>query len=100
MSVHWKKVSLIGIGLLGGSLGLAIRRRKLAGDVAGFVRRTASVSECEKAGVVDFATLDLLEAVTDADLIILCTPLAQMKPLIRQMLRPFGAARSSPTSEA
>jgi prephenate dehydrogenase len=84
--VRWNKITLVGVGLLGGSLGLALRKRKLAKLVAGYVRREASIKDCERAGVTDFATTDLLAAVSDADLIVLCTPLAQMKSLVRQML--------------
>jgi prephenate dehydrogenase len=80
------KVTVVGVGLLGGSLGLALKRRRLAGEVVGFVRRLASVKECEALGAVDLATRDLKRAVTGADLVILCTPLAQMRPLVRQML--------------
>jgi prephenate dehydrogenase len=84
--VRWNKITLVGVGLLGGSLGLALRKRKLAKLVAGYVRRETSLKDCERAGVTDFATTDLLAAVSAADLIVLCTPLAQMKPLVRQML--------------
>jgi prephenate dehydrogenase len=85
-AVRWKKITMVGVGLLGGSLGLAIRRRNLAGQAAGYVRRAASIRDCERAGALDFATTDLCAAIWDADLVILCTPLAQMKPLVRQML--------------
>jgi len=86
--VPFHKITIIGVGLLGGSIGLAVKRRKLAsrGGVGGFVRRTASLKDCEKAGAVDFATTDLLAAVWDADLVILCTPLAQMRSRVREML--------------
>jgi prephenate dehydrogenase len=84
--VRWKRVTLVGVGLLGGSLGLALRKRRLADCVTGFVRRTASVRECEKIGAVNLATRDLLSSVHDADLIVLCTPIAQMRPLVEQML--------------
>jgi len=84
--VRWKKVTLIGVGLLGGSLGAALRQRRLADSVTGFVRRPASVRECIRAGVVDSATRDLHEAVEGAELIVLCTPIAQMRPLFEQML--------------
>jgi len=72
--------------LLGGSLGLALRRRKLAKEIAGYVRREATSKECERVGAADYATTDLLAAVSGADLIVLCTPLAQMKSLVLQML--------------
>jgi len=85
-TVHFRKITIVGVGLLGGSVGLAVKRRKLAREVAGFVRRAASLKDCEKAGAVDFATTDLPAAVWNADLVILCTPLSQMRPLVEQML--------------
>jgi len=84
--VHFRKITIVGVGLLGGSLGLAVKRRRLAGNVTGFVRRAASVTECRKFRAVDFATRDLQSAVEGADLIILCTPLAQMRELVKQFL--------------
>lgn len=82
----WQKITLIGVGLLGGSLGLAMRERSLAKSVVGYVRRQASIDECVRAGTVDSATRNLLEAVANADLIVFCTPLGQMKELARQMV--------------
>jgi prephenate dehydrogenase len=84
--VLFRKITIIGVGLLGGSIGLAVRRRKLARQTAGFVRRAASLKDCEKAGVADFVTTDLLAAVWDADLVILCAPLGQMRLLAVRML--------------
>ena len=84
--MRFQKISIIGVGLLGGSIGLAARRRKLAAEIAGYVRRAASLKDCEKTGAVDYATTDLLAAVSNADLIILCTPLAQMRSLADQFL--------------
>jgi prephenate dehydrogenase len=83
--VHFRKITIIGVGLLGGSIGLAVRRRKRARQTAGFVRRHASLKDCEKAGAVDFATTDLLAAVWDADLVILCLPLSQMRLVVKRM---------------
>ncbi|MDB6125030.1 MAG: Prephenate dehydrogenase [Pedosphaera sp.] len=84
--MHWQKVTLVGVGLLGGSLGLAIKQRRLASKVDGYVRRTASIAECEKMGVVDHATRELDRAIKDADLIVLCTPLGKMREITEQML--------------
>ena len=81
-----KKITIVGVGLLGGSLGLALKQRRLADFVVGFVRRAASVAECERAGAVDQATRNLARAVDQADIIILCTPIGQMRPLLKQML--------------
>ena len=84
--MHWQKIALIGVGLLGGSLGLAVRERKLAVKVDGHVRRTASIAECERLGVVDHATREVGRAVEHADLVVLCTPLGQMRELAREFL--------------
>jgi prephenate dehydrogenase len=84
--MHWQQITLVGVGLLGGSLGLAVKKRRLASRVVGFVRRRASVAECEQSGACDKAELDLETAVRGSDLIILCTPLAQMRELAERML--------------
>jgi prephenate dehydrogenase len=85
MAVQWSKVAIIGMGLLGGSLGLALKKRALAGSVVGFVRRPASVTDCQRMGVSDAIELDLGRAISGADLVVLCTPVAQMRPLAEQM---------------
>ncbi len=72
--------------MLGGSLGLAIKTRRLADKVDGFVRRSVSIGEAETGGVVDHATRDLARAVENADLVILCTPLGQMLEIATKML--------------
>lgn len=83
--MRWQKITIVGVGLLGGSLGLAIRRHQLSSKVVGYVRRAASVAECRRVRAVSEATQDLAAAVKDADLIVLCTPLAQMRALVEQM---------------
>jgi prephenate dehydrogenase len=88
LPVRWNKITIVGVGLLGGSLGLVIKRRRLAKSVVGFVRRAASVAECAKLRAVDRATRDLREAVTGAGLVVLCTPIAQMRSRVEEML-PF-----------
>ena len=84
--MQFQKITIIGVGLLGGSIGLAANKRRVAGEIAGFVRSKKNISNCEKFGATDFATTDLIAAVSNSDLIILCTPLAQMLPLAKQFL--------------
>lgn len=80
-----KKVTIVGVGLIGGSIGMDIRRLKLAQEVVGVVRRKESVEEVIKYGSVDHATLDLEEGSKDSDMIILATPISSM-PQIAQDL--------------
>ncbi len=84
--MQFQKITIIGVGLLGGSIGLAGRKNRAAKEIAGFVRNAKNISDCEKFGATDFATTDLLAAVSNSDLIILCTPLAQMLPITKQFL--------------
>lgn len=82
----FQKVGIIGVGLLGGSLGLAARARQVVGRVEGWVRRRESVAECGERGVADLVTTDLEEVIQDADLIVLCTPVEHMRPLLEPVL--------------
>lgn len=81
----FQKLTLIGVGLLGGSLGLAVKQRRLVATVHGYVRREASVAECRRVGAVDEATLDLEEAVRGAEVLVFCTPIGQMRPLAERL---------------
>jgi prephenate dehydrogenase len=83
--MQWQRISIIGAGLLGGSLGLAIRKRSIAASVHALVRRAGSVAQCQSMGAADFATQDIGKAVENSDLVILCTPLSQMAELAARM---------------
>jgi prephenate dehydrogenase len=83
--MRWQKVTLVGVGLLGGSLGLALRKRGLAAEVCGYVRRESSIAECVEVGAVHRGTTDLSDAIGGADLIVLCTPLLRMGELALQI---------------
>lgn len=76
--MRWRKVAILGVGLLGGSLGMALRRRRLAGEVVGWVRRETAAGESMQRGAVDRADQDLAAVVRGADLVVLCTPVGRM----------------------
>lgn len=84
--MQFRKITIIGVGLLGGSIGLAARKSRLAREIAGYARRPRTIADCELIGATDFTTTDLLAAVSNADLVILCTPLAQMCALAKKFL--------------
>jgi cyclohexadieny/prephenate dehydrogenase len=70
----FKKLALIGIGLIGSSIARAVRAHELAATIAISTRRAETLAEAEALGLGDVYTLSAAEAVRDADLIILCTP--------------------------
>lgn len=66
--------AVIGVGLLGGSLGLALKARGLARVVRGAGRRMSSLDTACSMGAIDEAHLDAREACRDAELVVICTP--------------------------
>src|SRR3989338_313396 len=86
----FNKVVIVGAGLIGGSIGLAVKKRKLAKFVAGVVRRRETAIKVIEKKAVDMATLDLAEGVQGADLVILCAPVStiiRQIPLIKPYLK-------------
>ncbi|MED5382286.1 MAG: prephenate dehydrogenase/arogenate dehydrogenase family protein [Verrucomicrobiota bacterium] len=80
------KLTIIGAGLLGGSIGLSAGARGLAKRVSALVRRPESVANCQALGIADEVTLDPAEAVVAADLVVLCTPISGMAGLAKRIL--------------
>src|SRR5262252_5457058 len=67
-------LTIVGVGLIGGSIGLAARRRGLAGRVIGAGRHAATLERARELGAIDHICLDLTDAVRRADLAVFCTP--------------------------
>lgn len=80
----WDNVAIIGVGLIGGSIGLALRQRKLAKQVVGIGRRVESLAEARRVGAVTQTTTDLAQGVARAELIVVCTPVASIAEHVRQ----------------
>jgi len=81
-----RKLSILGPGLLGGSIGLAARQRKVAKRVSIWARRPDAADQAYQLGAADEATQDLAKVVADAELIILATPIGAMRGLVDQIL--------------
>ena len=67
-------LAIVGLGLMGASLGLAVRARGLARHVVGSARREETRTEALQRGIVDAVHATALEAVRDADLVVFCLP--------------------------
>src|SRR5574338_1476337 len=87
--VPFRRVAIVGMGLMGGSLGLALRERRPAIHVTGIVRRAEMVDRCVTLGASHAATTDMAAGVADADLVVLSTPvrtlIAQIPEVARHM---------------
>jgi prephenate dehydrogenase len=85
--MKFKKITIIGVGLIGGSIGLGIRKKRLAGEVAGVFRRKSTLRKALKAKAVDTATLSLREGVRNADVIIVASPVHSIPALVKEAAR-------------
>lgn len=82
-------LAIIGVGLIGGSLGLCLKD-KMGDDIyiTGMCRTQASMDKSMEMGAVDFVSDDPEAVVKDADIIFLSTPVLQMIPMMEKLL-PF-----------
>ena len=85
------RVSILGVGLLGGSIGLAVRSRLSSCKVAGYGHRRATLDKALEVGAIDEAYDSAAAAVRGADLVVLCTPVGSLEDMLQQIagtLRP------------
>lgn len=81
---QWDTVAIVGVGLIGGSIGMALRQKNLAKNVVGIGRRQASLRIARRVEAVTHTTIDLNKGVADAELVIVCTPVGQIVEHVRQ----------------
>ena len=76
------QVTVVGLGLMGGSLAAALRAEGACREVRGVARRPETIAEALARGFVDGGTLDLAEGVRGADVVVLATPVRTIVELI------------------
>jgi prephenate dehydrogenase len=76
-------VAILGVGLIGGSIGLALRSRGLARRVMGVGRRESTLEKALGRGAITEATTDLARGVAEAELVVVCTPICNIVEHVR-----------------
>ncbi len=76
--MNWNTVAVVGVGLIGGSIGLALRKRVLAANVVGVGRRQVSLDAAKSCGAITAGVLSISSAAADADVVVVCTPVDQI----------------------
>jgi prephenate dehydrogenase len=82
-----KKIVIFGVGLIGGSVALALKKAGSTAQIVGLGRSTESLQTALALGVIDVASTDVASAVQNADLILIATPVAQT-PAILKAIQP------------
>lgn len=82
---RFRRLAVLGVGLLGGSVALAAKRAGLVDEVVGYSKSPSTVNAARAAGVIDHGADSALHAVTGADVIVLAVPVSAIGPLLRQV---------------
>ncbi len=85
------KLVVFGVGLIGGSFALALKRHKAVARVIGLGRSRANLLTARRLGVIDDIATDAAAAVRDADLVLLAVPLGQTAAVLAQIAPHLGA---------
>ncbi len=83
---QFNKIAIIGVGLIGGSIGLAARQKKIAKEIVGVCRHKESLRRAIQIGAIDKGALDYKDAVKGADLVVLAMPVTQIIKIGRKLV--------------
>lgn len=89
-STLFKRVTIVGVGLMGGSLGLALRKHNLAKEIIGLSQRQSSLMDAIKCKAIDHGETDFPKALRNADLVVMATPvdsIVKLFPVISPHIR-------------
>jgi prephenate dehydrogenase len=80
-----KRLAIIGVGLIGGSLALALKQTGAVGEVVGFSRSQSARDEALELGIIDTAAPSIAAAVTNADMVFVAVPMGAMASVFAEM---------------
>ena len=83
MQMRLDILTIVGVGLIGGSIGLAAKKRGVVGRVIGVGRDPAKLELARRLGAIDEISLDLATAATDTDCIVFCTPVNRIAEQVK-----------------
>jgi prephenate dehydrogenase len=89
--MKFNKVVIFGVGLIGGSFSLALRKAGAVGEVVGFGRSTATLEQAKQLGILDRIGTDEAGEVRDADIVLLATPVGQMADILARIAPYIGS---------
>jgi len=81
-----RKIAILGLGLIGGSLALALREKDLAQEIIGIDRKEENVKIALERKAIDKGTSDLTQGVREADLVIIATPVMAILEVLAQII--------------
>ena len=84
----FRQIAILGVGLIGGSIGLAALERKITDKVVGIGRNADRLARAQRNGCISEGTTDWQAGIREADLIVVCSPVESIIPWVEQLV-PF-----------
>jgi prephenate dehydrogenase len=97
------RLAIIGVGLIGGSVALALREAGICSRVIGCGRQPVHLEEAQRLGVIDTYSTDPAQAVAEADVVLIAVPLGAMGPVMAALapgLRPDAVITDAGSAKA
>lgn len=91
LALHTHKLAIFGVGLIGGSLALALKRHHAIGRIVGVGRQSDNMQAALDLGVIDAVAHDAADALTGADIVMIAAPVAQTPDILRKIAPHLGA---------
>jgi prephenate dehydrogenase len=81
------RIAIVGLGLIGGSIGLSLKQSNPTVEIIGYARRLDRIGIALKSGIIDRGETNLNNAVKKADIIVIATPVLTIKDILRQLAK-------------
>lgn len=89
-----RRITIWGVGLIGGSLGLALKKNGFQGQRVGLGRNIGRLEKARQHDAVDVVTTEVAEGVRGSELVVLCTPVELVPVLVQQIVEVVGSQPS------
>lgn len=86
----FKKMCIIGVGLIGGSIARASKRNALCDEIIGVGRNEAHLKKAIELGVIDGYELSIVDAVKGADIVVVCSPVGSFELIFQQLKKTWS----------
>jgi prephenate dehydrogenase len=88
---QFRKIVIFGVGLIGGSFTLALKKAGAVSEVVGFGRSQETLQQAQQLAIIDRIGVDESTEVRDADIVLVATPVAQMADIFRRIAPHLGS---------
>ena len=89
-----RRITIWGVGLIGGSLGLALKKNGFQGQRVGLGRNIGRLEKALQYDAVDVVTTEMAEGLRGSDLVVLCTPVELVPVLVQHIIEVVGSQQS------